>query len=144
MLLLLTAAGAMLIAFFAARHFVRAEDNSGRWLLGIGLFIVLNLAGRAVVKPYAEEERRMENPVYRAVKAHDPEIYAQLKNLDPDQRLVMMTEVRLKTATMLARYGPRASDESLRRFLQLSVDRWRRSAAAATEASRRSSPARKA
>lgn len=120
--MLLTAFVASLVAFFAARWLVKSEDPKGQILVGIAVFIVLNLAGRSVVKPYVAEQKRMENPLYRAVKANDPELYAKWKELDADRRLEMLAQTKRDTAALLAKYAPRASDESLREFLQVSVE----------------------
>jgi hypothetical protein len=122
MWLFLVALAALGIAIGVAMRFVREEDRNGRILAVVVVFIVLNLAGRSVVKPYAEEQKRMENPLYRAVKAHEPEIYAEFKNIEGDNHLQMLMKMQAHAATLLTKYAPRASDESLRRFVQLSVE----------------------
>jgi hypothetical protein len=110
------------IALFAAMRLVRSNDRNGQLLVGIGAFIVHNLVGRSVVKPYADEAKRMENPLYRAAKAHDPELYNEFKNIEATNDLQMLLAVQKRTAALIAKYAPHASDESLIRFMKLSVE----------------------
>lgn len=113
-------------AYAVVTRWSRDQDLVSRALIAVGAFLAV--AGPTltfVVNPARAEAARMEIPLYRAIKVHEPALYEQLRNDTLDRgnhsELALMLRVRKHTAHLLAKYGSHASDESLREFLTVAV-----------------------
>jgi hypothetical protein len=122
----LTLAVAGVVAWLAVTRWTRVDDRVSRAMIAVGAFLAV--AGPTltfVVNPARAEAARMEIPLFRAIKKHEPALYETLRDDKMDRgnakELALLFRVRKHTAQLLAKYGPHASDESLHEFLTVAV-----------------------
>ena len=113
------------LTFVLVRRFL-SDDPGLQLIVGITLFIACLGGVRFFLKPRAVEAARMEVPLYRALKDHEPDLYAQVKgdaaDRDGTNETALLLRIRSHTAELLARYGPRATDAVLREFISVSIE----------------------
>jgi hypothetical protein len=121
MLLIIVVAAIVAFLVFYALHARLRNDQTARIVVALVVFLAVAGTGRAVMKPRLEEAARMEIPFYRALKQHEPQMYDEMKETGTNQ-LALLVGVRKHTASLISKYAPSASEESLHRFLLISTE----------------------
>ena len=80
-MVVLTLAVAAVVAWAAVTRWTRVDDRVSRIMIAVGAFFAV--AGPTltfVVNPARAEAARMEMPLFRAIKKHEPALYEALRD----------------------------------------------------------------